>query len=222
MTQEADPLEALRFGATEPTPIPDGLPLILASSSPRRRLLLEAGGYTFTVSAPDDAAECGICSRETPPELVGRLAVQKAADVAKRTDRGMVIGADTVAECMGQTLGKPANREHALEMLTLLRGRPHSVYTGICLWSRPHNRMLVDVVRTRLQMDEVSSEQLDQYLDSGRWEGKAGAFGYQDGNDWLRVLEGSESNIVGLPMERLAELLNQFGQLASHVDPEDV
>jgi septum formation protein len=222
MNPPADRLDALRFGPIDPQPIPDDLPLVLASSSPRRRLLLAAAGYEFSVEPPDDAAECGICSRETPPELVGRLAVQKAADVAKRTSPGLVLGADTVAECVGQTLGKPANREHAREMLQLLRGRPHSVYTGVCLWSRPGNRMLIDVVRTQLRMEAVSDSDLEEYLDSGRWEGKAGAFGYQDGNDWLRVVEGSESNIIGLPMERLAELLRGFAQMASHVDPDDV
>lgn len=189
-------------------------PLVLASSSPRRRWLLEQAGYEFTVTTPADTAECGICSRETPPEMVIRLARQKAADVAKRTERALVLGADTVAECLGQVLGKPENRAHAEEMLRRLSGRAHSVYTGVCLWSRPDDRILVDVVRTKLVMDPISDEQLESYLDSGRWEGKAGAFGYQDGEDWLHVEEGSESNVVGLPMERLRELLENFDQLA--------
>lgn len=185
-------------------------PLVLASSSPRRRWLLEQAGYEFIVTAPAETAECGICSRETPPEMVIRLARQKAADVAMRIDRALVLGADTVAECLGQVLGKPKDREHAEEMLRRLSGRAHSVYTGICLWRRPENRVVVDVVRTKLVMDPISDQQLRDYLDSGRWEGKAGAFGYQDGEDWLRVEEGSESNVVGLPLERLAELIDDF------------
>src|SRR5438477_6873864 len=112
--------------------MPD-LPLILASSSPRRRQLLTEWSYRFTVIAPSEAAECGICSRETPPELVARLAYQKARDVALQIGRGMVIGCDTVAECHGQILGKPANRQHARQMLDLLRGREHRVYSGLCL-----------------------------------------------------------------------------------------
>ena len=209
----------LRFSTAEPAAIPEDRPLILASSSPRRRLLLEAAGYAFSVVPPADSAECGICSRETPPEMVARLATQKAADVAKRTERGMVLGADTVAECMGQILGKPVDREHAAEMLRLLRGRPHSVYSGVCLWLRPENRMVVDAVRTRLHMRPISDEQLESYLDSEKWEGKAGAFGYQDGNDWLQVTEGSESNIVGLPIERLGELVADFSVISQNVDP---
>lgn len=212
----------LRFSNSPPSAIPFGLPLVLASSSPRRRLLLEGAGYTFSVVPPADSAECGICSRETPPEMVGRLAMQKAADVAKRLDSALVLGADTVAECVGKILGKPHNREHAKEMLQLLRGRPHSVYTGVCLWSRPGNHMVLDVVRTRLIMDPISDNELETYLDSGRWEGKAGAFGYQDGNDWLKVIEGSESNIVGLPLERLGEVLDDFSRLASLVNPNEV
>ena len=96
---------------------PISMPLILASSSPRRRQLLDEAGYAFEVIAPSDSAECGICSSETPPELVARLAYQKAEDVAKRLETGLIIGCDTVAECLGQILGKPKNRQHAREML---------------------------------------------------------------------------------------------------------
>lgn len=168
-------------------------------------------GYTFEVIPPSPTAECGICSRETPPELVARLAMQKGADVAQRIDRGIVIGCDTVAECRGQILGKPRNREDAREMLTLLSGRDHHVYSGLCLWPRPGDERYVAVDVTRLVMDELSPQQLEEYLASGAWEGKAGAFGYQDGLDWVHVVEGSESNVVGLPMELLAKMLGELG-----------
>jgi septum formation protein len=104
--------------------------IILASSSPRRRQLLDRAGYTFEVIPPAPSAECGVCSRETPPEMVARLALQKAADVAHRVAEGIVIGCDTVAECRGHILGKPRDREHAREMLTLLSGRDHHVYSA--------------------------------------------------------------------------------------------
>ena len=188
------------------------LPLILASSSPRRRQLLQEAGYEFTVAPPHESAECGICSRETPPELVARLAFQKAGDVAARTPRGIVIGCDTVAECCGQILGKPKNREHARQMLALLRGREHHVYSGLCLWRQPGDTHAVEVEVTRLVMDAISDEQLAAYLATGDWEGKAGAFGYQDGLDWVHIVEGSESNVVGLPMELLAQMLTAFRQ----------
>jgi septum formation protein len=183
-------------------------PLILASQSPRRRQLLREAGYAFDVVRPQESAECGICSRETPPELVARLAWQKAADVARHFDEEvLVLACDTVAECQGQVLGKPENRRHAREMLTLMRGREHRVYSGLCLWRRPEDATLVRVEVTHLVMDSLSDEQLNEYLDSLGWEGKAGAFGYQDGLDWVHIVEGSESNVVGLPMELLARML---------------
>jgi septum formation protein len=185
--------------------------LILASSSPRRRQLMTDAGYTFGVIAPHESAECGVCSRESPPELVARLARQKAADVAARVARGTVIGCDTVAECCGHILGKPANREHARQMLDLLRGREHHVYSGLCVWCRPSDQRRVEVAVTRLVMDAISDAELDAYLATGAWEGKAGAFGYQDGLDWVHVVEGSESNVVGLPMELLERMLRETG-----------
>lgn len=185
-------------------------PLILASSSPRRRMLLEEWGYSFSVVPPHESAECGICSRETPPEMVARLALQKARDVALRTPAGIVIGCDTVAECCGLILGKPKNREHAKEMLTLMRGRDQRVYSGLCVWPRPGEEPCVRVAVTHLLMDPVSDSELEAYLETSAWEGKAGAFGYQDGLDWVHITEGSESNVVGLPMELLAEMLSQL------------
>lgn len=184
--------------------------LILASRSPRRRDLLAASGYDFEVLPASEAAECGICSRETPPELVARLARQKAADVAPLVADGIVIGCDTVAECVGRVLGKPENREHAEEMLRLLSGREHRTYSGLCLWRRPDNRVLFEVAQSTLRMDELSETQIESYLASGEWEGKAGAFGYQDGHDWLHLTSGSESNVVGLPMELLESMLRRM------------
>ena len=181
--------------------------LILASSSPRRRQLLSEAGYEFEVIPPHESAECGVCSRETPPELVARLAWQKAADVAHSIDEGLVVGCDTVAECCGQILGKPADRDHAEQMLRLMRGREHHVYSGLCLWPRPGEAPHVSVAVTCLVMDSISDRELADYLDTEAWEGKAGAFGYQDGLDWVHLVEGSESNVVGLPLELLQEML---------------
>jgi septum formation protein len=182
--------------------------LILASQSPRRRELLTAAGYQFEVLPPHDSAECGICSRETPPEMVARLAFQKARDVAERIEESaIVIGCDTVAECCGHILGKPKNVDHAREMLQLMRGRVHHVYSGLCLWHRPGVEHHVSVDVTKLRMDAIADADLEEYLASGQWEGKAGAFGYQDRHGWIHILEGSESNVVGLPLELLARML---------------
>lgn len=184
--------------------------LVLASQSPRRSQLLSAYGYQFEIIAPDPTAECGVCSRETPPELVARLALQKGENVAARINTGLIISCDTVAECHGQVLGKPENRDHAREMLRRLRGKVHRVYSGLCLWSRPDDEKHVEVAVSRLRMDPLSDALIEQYLDSGAWEGKAGAFGFQDGLDWVHLLEGSATNVVGLPMELLADMMATF------------
>jgi septum formation protein len=184
--------------------------LILASTSPRRRELLAAAGYDFCVVPPGIEAECGVCSGESPPEFVARIAYQKAADVAARTSEGLILACDTVAECAGQILGKPRDETDARRMLELLSGREHRVYSGLCLWSVPGGEARVEVDRTTLVMRRLSTSDIDEYLAGGLWEGKAGAFGYQDRLGWLSIVEGSESNVVGLPLERLAKILAEI------------
>lgn len=184
--------------------------IVLASGSPRRRELLAEAGYAFEVVVPDETAECGICSGESPPEFVARVACQKAADVAGRVGRGLIVACDTIAECRGQILGKPADEPHARAMLEMLRGQTHRVFSGLCVWNVPEDPPAVRVATTTLTMDRLSDDQLDEYLASGAWQGKAGAFGYQDRLGWVHVLEGSESNVVGLPMELLERMLEQL------------
>jgi septum formation protein len=172
---------------------------------------LAAAGYEFDVIPPSEAAEAGGPANESPAELVARLAYRKAADVAGRIDCGAVLGCDTVVECGGRILGKPASREHARHMLQTLRGREHRVLSGICLWEVPGGQPQVRVATSTLRMDLLSGLQIDEYLDSQQWQGKAGAFGYQDRLGWVHVIEGSESNVVGLPLELLAEMLRATG-----------
>jgi septum formation protein len=185
-------------------------PLILASRSPRRRELLVAAGYAFEVFPPDDSAECGLCSSENPAQLVARLAYQKAANVAEKVKEGVILGCDTVAECDGQILGKPLDAAHARRMLQSLSSREHRVFSGLCLWKIPGGQPLVRVATTLLRMDPLTESQLDEYLAGGQWEGKAGAFGYQDRLGWVHIVEGSATNVVGLPMELLAEMLHDI------------
>ena len=181
--------------------------LVLASRSPRRRELLAEAGYQFEVFPPAESVECGVCSRESPAELVARLSYEKAANVARRVGRGLILGCDTVAECNGEILGKPPDIATARRMLELLRGREHRVLSGLCLWDYPDAKPDTRVAVTRLRMDALTDHQLDEYLESYQWEGKAGAFGYQDRLGWVHIIEGSESNVVGLPMELLHEML---------------
>jgi len=167
-------------------------------------------GYTFTVVAPSVEAECGVCSDESPPEFVARLAYQKAADVSTRVGPSLIVACDTVAEYHGQILGKPEDEQHARRMLQTLRGRQHHVYSGLCVWDIPDGQPLVEVAKTTLVMAPLSDDQIEEYLASDLWIGKAGAFGYQDRLGWLRIVEGSESNVVGLPLELLGEMVERF------------
>lgn len=185
-------------------------PVILASGSPRRRELLSVAGINFDVVLPSEGAETEPQPDESPRETVLRLARDKAADVAARTDEGIVLAADTLAECDGQPLGKPRDRAHAREILQTLRGREHTVLTAICLWRRPDDFLALDAAESHLKMRMLSDEEIESYLDTNLWEGKAGAFGLQDRIDWIEVVSGSQSNVVGLPLELLAILLMNF------------
>lgn len=176
-------------------------------------------GYQFEVIVPDDSAEdCGICTTGGPAALVTELALRKAADVANRladSDEAsipaVIIACDTVAECEGAVLGKPRDEEHARDMLHRLRGKQQRVFSGLCLWplALPSGNRgpTTHLAVTELRMDPISDDDLEEYLTSQLWRGKAGAFGYQDRHGWLHVLEGSESNVIGLPMELLADQL---------------
>ena len=193
------------------------IPLVLASASPRRRELLAEAGYVFEVLPPHPAAESEPQTGESPAALVTRLAYQKAADVASRRSPALILACDTVVACRGQILGKPDDRDQARAMLRLLRGSVHEVYSGLCLWQTPENRTATRVAMTRLRMADISDERLEQHLDTGDWAGKAGAFGFQDGHAWLRIEEGSVSNVVGLPLELLAEMLQDWDSVPRKV-----
>jgi len=190
--------------------------IILASGSPRRRELLEDAGYSFTVVPPAEDVECGVCSDFGPAGLVADLAYRKAAAVRTMLENEpssastLVLAADTVAECDGFALGKPRDELDARAMLTKLSDREHRVLTGVCLWRMEDDTPLIRVAATKLRMDKLSDAQLDEYVASGQWEGKAGSFGYQDRLGWVHIVEGSESNVVGLPMELLAEMLEEM------------
>jgi septum formation protein len=183
---------------------------------------LSEAGYAFQVMAPDEDVECGVCSQTGPAGLVADLAFRKAAAIVRKIQNEskpsshsqspapLVLAADTVAECDGFVLGKPRDEAHARAMLTQLSGREHRVLTGVCLWRLGNREPLVQVAVTKLRMDSLSVAELEDYLASGQWQGKAGAFGYQDRLGWVHLVEGSPSNVVGLPMELLAEMLEQI------------
>ena len=139
---------------------------------------LSVRGLSAGRKRPNAASLAG----ESPAELVARLAYQKAADVAGSVREGLVLGCDTVAECEGRILGKPADREDARQMLRTLSGRLHRVLTGLCLWKVPQGRPLVRVATSTLRMDPLSQRQLEEYLAGGQWQGKAGPSAIRTGS----------------------------------------
>ena len=188
---------------------------ILASRSPRRQQLLTDAGYQFQVIPASDAAEDTIRESEHPGDYVLRLAFQKAEDVIKRLDAdagsdAVVIACDTLVVAGNQILGKPKDKQDAARILKQLRGTVHEVLSGLCVWNVADQVHLTESDRTVMMMDPISDEQLESYLETDQWAGKAGAFGYQDGYDWLHIVHGSESNVVGLPMELLTRLIEKI------------
>ncbi len=200
--------------------LPTGYRVILASGSPRRRELLESVGLRFETIPPSASAEPDgqqLRADETPAQFVERLAYQKAADVASRfqapaggTSIALVIGCDTVAEVDGLILGKPRDRANAQSILEQLSGRQHSVWSGLCVIESNSGQMRSGYAESRLVMKALSQAELVAYLDSGQWQGKSGAFGYQDGHPWLQLISGTAENVVGLPIDVLEGFLKSF------------
>jgi septum formation protein len=180
--------------------------LVLASSSPRRAEILSAVGWLH------EAMTAGIDESRTEGEdavaYVQRLARAKAAAVAARLDRGLVLGADTVVVVEGEILGQPRDDEDARRMLKLLSGKWHEVVTGVALLRVGHEaEALVDHVRTRVRFAEISTDEINWYLGTGEPKGKAGAYAVQ-GRAALLIeeIEGDYFNIVGLPIRLVYEL----------------
>ena len=183
--------------------------LILASGSPRRKQLLTEHGYQFSVIVPDESVEESISKDLDAKAFVKAASFAKARAVAETIDVGILLAADTIAVCDSQIIGKPVDRTDARRILELLQGRQHFVLTGVTVWNCETGLNVTHVESTRLMMNSIGSIELDHYLDSQQWQGKAGAFGYQDGLDWVQIENGLESNVVGLPVELIPELLGK-------------
>ena len=187
--------------------------LILASASPRRRALLGAAGYAFEVD-PSDIDEAPPGPGVLVADYVADLAWRKARSVAARRGVGLVLGADTACAVDGAILNKPVDRADAERMIRLQEGRDTEVVTGICLVVAGRGEWLGAVETSIVRFRPLADAEREAFLDSGRWEGKAGAYGLQDDDPWVAIASGSRSNVVGLPMERLEATLATYPGLA--------
>jgi len=185
----------------------DPTSLVLASGSPRRRDLLSQLGLRFTVAAAD------IDETPLPGEAadvyVLRLAREKARTVAARFPGAWVLAADTTVALGTELLGKPSSPAEAREMITRLSGRTHAVYTGVALAGRAEESR---VVRTGVTFRALSAGEIAWYADTGEPLDKAGAYGMQGKGSFLvSGIEGSPTNVIGLPLGETLELLMRAG-----------
>jgi len=185
------------------------LPLILASSSPRRAELLQAAGISFRVQAAnvDEAVQTG----ERSIDYVIRLAREKASVVAELCqESAVVLGADTIVVIENELIGKPADEDDARRMLRMLSGKWHEVLTGVALITPREAR--TDAATTRVKFAPLSDDEIEWYVASGEPSDKAGAYAIQGlASRFVERIEGSYSNVVGLPVETVWRLLKEMG-----------
>ena len=181
--------------------------LILASSSPRRAELLSSAGIALQ-AVPVNVDE-SIRRPEPPGEHVRRLAREKADAAFERFPDALVLGADTIVLVGGEIMGKPADAADAVRMLRLLSGREHEVLTGVALVSR--RGVVIEVARTRVWVNPLSETEIAEYVATGEPLDKAGGYGIQGlGSKFIDRIQGSYSNVVGLPVSLVYRLLKGY------------
>lgn len=188
--------------------------IILASQSPRRRMLLQNIGLKFDVLVDDTEEKRK--EEWTPEETVTELAKQKARNVASRvTETAIIIGADTVVAADGKILGKPKDKENAAEMLTFLSGREHSVFTGVSVLDTETGAEYTFYEQTKVRFRHISGDEIKRYIMSGEPMDKAGAYGIQElGSMLVEGICGDYFSVVGLPVCRLSEVLRRHFEIS--------
>ena len=182
--------------------------IVLASASQRRARLLREAGYSFRIIPPGGE---GHPEPLLPPEEIAeKLALSKAKEVARSIERGLVLSADTLIVHEGSVIGKPKDRPDAGRILERLSGTVHRVITAVSLIDPRKGSWLVAWDASLVEMARLTRGELEDYLNSALWRGKAGAYGIQDKTHIPRLVEGSYSNVVGLPMELLERMLRAF------------
>ncbi len=175
--------------------------IILASASPRRKELLEQIGVTFEIVKAEGEE---VITSAIPEEVVKKLSIQKAREVAKRCEGTVIIGADTVVAAGGQILGKPKDPADAMRMLALLQGKEHQVITGVAVLLTESGKVISFVETTTVHVFPMTRTQMEQYIASGEPMDKAGAYGIQGRfAAYVSGIEGDYNNVVGLPVGRL-------------------
>ena len=191
--------------------LPLDRPLFLSSASSRRADLLRRLGVKFQQHPPEVSEE--IQHEERPEELVQRLAVEKAQAGARfAPDRCLIVGCDTVVVSGTRILGKPHSRSEGREMLLSLAGRSHLVLSGLALLLRPEGQWATGVSETRVTFHFLPTAAVERYLDTEEYRDKAGAYALQGAASlFVDRIEGSATNVIGLPVDLFPRLLGQLG-----------
>ena len=184
---------------------------ILASASPRRRKLLTQAGYVFEV-IPSEVDESGFSTEGVgAAEYAKRLALAKAQNVAQRFAERLVVGADTIVDFGGQIIGKAKDDKEAQEIIGRIFSIPHHVITGVAIVRLCDGVEVVESDSTTVYPRKMTKQQLTRHLASGSWRDKAGAYAIQEvGDEFVERIQGSLTNVMGLPMELLEKLLKRF------------
>jgi len=185
-----------------------GLKIVLASSSPRRRRLLEQVGVPYRAVDPGEVETAS----GRPKEQALENAAAKARKVAVMVGEGLVVGADTIVVVDGRVLGKPVDASEVRAMLRTLSGRAHRAVTGIAVVDSVSGRIEAEVVETMVHMRALSEEEIAAYVATGEPLGKSGGYAIQGvGALLVDEVQGCFYNVVGLPLSRLERLLKRFG-----------
>jgi len=184
--------------------------IILASASPRRKQLMTEAGYCFVTITPD-VDEASFSSNSVKPcEYAEKLALAKAKSIADKYPDSLVIGADTIVDFDGVIIGKPNDKKHAEEIIKKLFSKPHKVITAVALVKIADRVELVESDTTIVYPRKMTEAQLAEHIKSSIWRGKAGAYAIQENDDFVEKIDGSFTNVMGLPMQLLERMLLSF------------
>lgn len=184
--------------------------LVLASASPRRRELLLEAGYDFEVH-PADVDEGALPPGILPADAAVLLSKRKADALGTRFPDRVILAADTVVAFGDQMLGKPLDAAHARRMLRLLAGTTHVVITGVAVLHRLANLEKTARSMSAVRMRPLTETEIAAYVATNQWQGKAGGYGIQDRDPFVRKVSGDYTNVVGLPMKLVRRLLDEAG-----------
>ena len=186
------------------------LPVYLASRSPRRRKLLKQIGIkfnSFSVKLHEEFVD-----GEDPLACVKRLASEKMEIAKSKVKLGIIITADTIVVLDNKVIGKPRNKNEAIKFLSMLSGRTHIVYTGICVVNTETNKKIIEIEKTKVEFRKIEKDEIKDYVAGGSPMDKAGAYGIQDdfGAVFVKKINGCYYNVVGLPLTKLYKALRKI------------